>query len=148
MSHYLDIHLRPDPETTAHQLMAALYAKLHRALVQLQADTIGVSFPGYLHVPAGLGNVLRLVAPQDDLRNLMEQDWLKGMRDHVDVSGLGPVPETCGYRGLRRVQAKSNPERLRRPRTREGRGHLWARVLRRSRGTSAGGRSPSPCSSP
>lgn len=114
MSHYLDIQLRPDPETTAHQLMAALYAKLHRALVLFQSDTIGVSFPGYVHVPAGLGPVLRLIAPEDDLRRLMEHDWLKGVRDHVDVSGLKPVPEACGYRGLRRIQAKSNPERLRR----------------------------------
>ncbi len=33
MNHYLDLHLLPDPEFSAAQLMSALFAKLHRALV-------------------------------------------------------------------------------------------------------------------
>ena len=33
MDHYVDIDVRTDPEFPAHQLMSALYAKLHRALV-------------------------------------------------------------------------------------------------------------------
>ena len=33
MDHYVDIDVRPDPEFPVHQLMSALYAKLHRALV-------------------------------------------------------------------------------------------------------------------
>ena len=59
-SHYIDIHLRPDPEFPAHQLMAALFAKLHRALAKAQAGTIAVSFPGYRTVPTTLGDTLRL----------------------------------------------------------------------------------------
>jgi CRISPR-associated endonuclease Csy4 len=114
MSHYIDIHLRPDPEFPCHQLMAALYAKLHRVLAQVQASTIGVSFPGYQTVPATLGCTMRLVGPQGDLLRLMEQDWLKGMRDHAEVASVVAVPADTVQRSLRRVQAKSSPERLRR----------------------------------
>lgn len=114
MGHYIDIHLRPDPEFPVHQLMAALYAKLHRLLVKVQASTIGVSFPGYKTVPATLGQTLRLVGPKADLTRLMELDWLKGMRDHTKIMPVAAVPADAAQRSLRRMQAKSSPERLRR----------------------------------
>lgn len=114
MSHYIDIHLRPDPEFPEHQLMAALYAKLHRVLAQVQATTIGVSFPAYRETPAALGNTLRLVGPRGDLEWLMEHGWLNGMRDHTEVAPVIAVPADAAQRCLRRVQAKSSPERLRR----------------------------------
>ncbi len=112
--HHIDIHLRPDPEFPPHQLMSALYAKLHRVLVQWKVSTIGVSFPDYSEVPPTLGNTLRLFGPEVDLNRLMQQDWLKGMRDHTEVGPAATVPADAVHRTLRRVQAKSNPERLRR----------------------------------
>lgn len=115
MAHYLDIQLRQDPEFTAHQLLAALYARLHRALVRLEADSIAVSFP--LHNASAhprLGNCLRMIGPANDLARLMSLEWLTGMLDHVAVGGIAPVPVDAEHRTLRRVQAKSNPERLRR----------------------------------
>ncbi|MEY6431054.1 type I-F CRISPR-associated endoribonuclease Cas6/Csy4 [Thioalkalicoccus limnaeus] len=114
MSHYIDIHLRPDPELPSHQLMDALYAKLHRALVQLQLARVGVSFPGYQETPPALGKTLRLIGPKDTLEQLMAHAWLQGMRDHVDTREIASVPDDATHRCLRRVQAKSNPERLRR----------------------------------
>lgn len=114
MSHYIDIHLLSDPEFPCHQLMAALYAKLHRVLSQAQVSTIGVSFPGYQTLPATLGKTMRLVGPQGDLIRLMEREWLRGMRDHTEVASLAAVPSDAVHRSLRRVQAKSSPERLRR----------------------------------
>ena len=114
MHHYIDIHLRPDPEFPPHQLMAALYSKLHRVLVALKVSTIGVSFPGYSEMPPTLGNTLRLLGPEADLNRLMQQDWLKGMRDHTAVCPAAIVPADAVHRALRRVQAKSSPERLRR----------------------------------
>ena len=113
MTHYLDIRLLTDPEFSPHHLLAALYAKLHRALVRLQADTIGISFPG-LHSGSTLGGHLRLIGPAGDLDALMALGWLNGMRDHVAVAPIAPVPEGVVHRALRRVQAKSSPERLRR----------------------------------
>lgn len=114
MLHYIDLQLRPDPETQQHQLMSALYGKLHRMLALTQARTIGVSFPGYSVRPPGLGDRLRLFGPLADLHRLMEDDWLRGMRDHVSAGTARPVPVDAEYRALQRVQAKSNPERLRR----------------------------------
>ncbi|MFM2476490.1 type I-F CRISPR-associated endoribonuclease Cas6/Csy4 [Celerinatantimonas sp. MCCC 1A17872] len=45
MDHYLEITLLPDPESSALQLMSALFSKLHRALVASSTGNIGVSFP-------------------------------------------------------------------------------------------------------
>ncbi len=114
MSHYLDILLRPDPEIAPHQLMAALYARLHLALVQLNSSTLGVSFPGYAEKPASLGNSLRMVGPEADLLRLLALPWLGGLQDHLHTLAIAAVPPQVGYRRLSRVQAKSNPERLRR----------------------------------
>ncbi len=114
MPNYFDIDLRPDPEFSPAHLLAALYAKLHRALVRVEANSIGVSFPGYDKLAHRLGDRLRLIGPADDLARLMALDWLSGMRDHVSVGGAAPVPANAMHRALRRVQAKSNPERLRR----------------------------------
>lgn len=44
----------------------------------------------------------------------MAQAWLAGMRDHVRCADIGRIPESAGYLTVRRIQAKSNPERLRR----------------------------------
>jgi CRISPR-associated endonuclease Csy4 len=114
MDHYIDIHLQPDPEFPPHQLMAALYTKLHRVFVQLQLDSVGVSFPGYQEKPPSLGQALRLIGPEQNLASLIAQPWLQGMHDHVDVKGLANVPKDAEHRRLRRVQAKSSPARLRR----------------------------------
>jgi len=114
MDHYIDIHLRPDPEFAEHQLMQALYAKLHRALVQLGGDDIGVSFPTFKEAPPALGAHLRLHGRASSLDSLMDSGWLAGMRDHLQVSIVQPVPAAVRHRRVGRVQAKSNPERLRR----------------------------------
>lgn len=114
MSHYLDIFLRLDPELAAHQLMAALYAKLHLALVQLDSSSLGVSFPGYAEKPASLGNRLRVFGPEADLHRLTALPWLGGLQDHLQTSAVTEVPPQPGYRRFSRVQVKSSPERLRR----------------------------------
>lgn len=114
MWYYVDIRIRPDMEFPAHQLMSALYAKLHRALVQNGMTTVGVAFPSYCLSPPDLGATLRLLGPASDLDRLMARDWLQGMRDHVAGTPISEVPANAGYRRLRRVQAKSSPERLRR----------------------------------
>lgn len=114
MDHYLDIHIRPDPEFPSPQLMNALFAKLHRALVALPEENIGISFPAVDEKRPCLGNHLRLHGTSAALDSLMAQPWLSGMRDHLRLGELLPVPEGAQHRQVRRVQAKSNPERLRR----------------------------------
>lgn len=119
MDHFVDIHLLPDPELPAHVLMGALYAKLHRALVmggESEAGGIAVSFPSYSARPGAinLGRSMRLLGSQSGLRELASTVWLGSLRDQVSTNGPTAVPLTAMHRNLRRVQAKSNPERLRR----------------------------------
>lgn len=115
-THYLDIRVVPDPETSATQLLGALYDRLHLALVQQRADTVGVSFPGYSTTPRTLGNVLRLHGDEQALRQLLLADWLKGVRDHVRLTEITSVPSDATYRTVQRRQFKTNVERLRRRR--------------------------------
>jgi CRISPR-associated endonuclease Csy4 len=117
-THYLDLSVVPDPETSAPQLLGALYGWLHLALVDQQIDTIGVSFPRYSLNPRGLGNVLRLHGTESVLRHLMAQDWLKGVRDHTRLTDIRPVPEAARHRVVSRKQFKTSAERLRRRRMR------------------------------
>lgn len=114
MDHYVDIRLHPDPEFPPHQLMDALFAKLHRGLSQINSSDIGVSFPDAGGTKVGLGQLLRLHAAQASLQRVMSLPWLVGMRDHVDVSEIRSVPTDAKHYCVRRVQAKSSPERLRR----------------------------------
>ena len=112
MDRYIDIHLLPDPEFSQPQLMSALFSKLHRALVELKRRDIGLSFPKVQS--RSLGDGLRLHGSEVALNHLMALDWLKGMRDHSRVELLSRVPDAVQYRVVRRVQADSSPERLRR----------------------------------
>jgi CRISPR-associated endonuclease Csy4 len=118
-THYIDITLLPDPEFSHAHLMGALVAKLHRALVLGQTQDIGVSYPKHVVQPATqrtLGSVLRLHGTAVALDRLMAQDWLKGMRDHTQVSAVLAVPITAQHRTVRRRQFKTNVDRLRRRR--------------------------------
>lgn len=115
MDHYVDIDVRPDPEFPAHQLMSALHAKLHRALVAQTCTSIGVSFPGCDDGTAPyLGTRLRLHGNEAALSTLLASNWLTGMRDHVALTTVLSVPGAAKHRVVRRVQVKSSPERLRR----------------------------------
>jgi CRISPR-associated endonuclease Csy4 len=117
-THYIDITLLPDPEFSHAHLLGALVAKLHRALVQLEADDIGISFPHYSLRPRSLGDVLRLHGSETALRRLMDQPWLQGMRDHVRLTELRPIPPNATFCLVQRRQFKTNAERLRRRRMR------------------------------
>jgi len=114
MSHYLEIHLQPDPELPPHVLMAELFTRLHRRLTDLKADGIGLVFPDYQRRPPQLGSRLRLVGSDLDLRRLLENNWLGALHDHTRVSVIAIVPPNVEHRALRRTQAKSSPTRLRR----------------------------------
>lgn len=114
MDHYIDITVLPDPEFPATTLMNALFAKLHRGLVDHGGQDIGVSFPEVVQSKRTLGQRLRLHGNSASLDRLMATSWMQGMRDHVTVTPVQPVPAGVQHRAVRRVQAKSNPERLRR----------------------------------
>jgi CRISPR-associated endonuclease Csy4 len=130
MDHYVDVRLQPDAEFAPAMLMAALFTKLHKALAAGAHHDIGASFPQVQEVavdaPAAkpsrtgahpayrLGLVLRLHGTASALAVLIASDWLRGMRDHVLCGPVQVVPAKHGYRAVNRVQAKSNPERVKR----------------------------------
>ncbi|HEU0198531.1 MAG TPA: type I-F CRISPR-associated endoribonuclease Cas6/Csy4 [Nevskiaceae bacterium] len=117
-THYVDIRIAPDPESSPTQLLGALYDHLHLALVRQRRDTVGVSFPGYSLSPRTLGTTLRLHGSETDLQQLLATDWLKGMRDHARVNDVAEVPADALHRTVRRKQFKTSAERLRRRRMR------------------------------
>lgn len=117
-SHYIDLRVVPDPETSAAQLLGALFNRLHLALVQQRLGSLGASFPGYSQNPRTLGNVLRLHAGETVLRDFMQSDWLKGLRDHVRMTEVAAVPVGALHRTVQRRQFKTNVGRLRRRRMR------------------------------
>jgi len=114
MDAYVEITLRPDPEFGPQLLLNALIGKLHRGLVLAETDTIGISFPDHSEKPRSLGSRVRLHSTSTELEGFMAQSWLAGMSDHLTVSAVQPLPEDVGYRVVRRVQPKTNAERLRR----------------------------------
>ncbi|MCG5531474.1 type I-F CRISPR-associated endoribonuclease Cas6/Csy4 [Halorhodospira halochloris] len=115
MDHYLDIQVRPDPEFPVNTLLGALVSKLHRALVELKANDLGISLPEYEQEPP-LGKTLRLHGTDTRLGALMETGWLRGMRDHLEISEVQAVPAEAAHLVVRRRQYKTNVERLRRRR--------------------------------
>lgn len=117
MDHYLDIHILPDPEFSPGLLMNALYAKLHKALSETARGDIGVSFPLAKKTP---GTQLRLHASATALSSLMAGEWLKGMRDHIQLSDISPVPASHTHVLVSRYQPANAPHRLRSRSVRKG----------------------------
>lgn len=112
MDYYLEIQLQLDPDFVPAMLMNALFSKLHRALVENPQLTVALSFPEYSLSPRGLGSCLRLHGKQQDLESLQTTTWLTGMRDHVACKEIQAVPSNAKQVLVKRVQAKSNIERL------------------------------------
>ena len=89
MDHYLEIRVLPDPEFNEEMLMAALMAKLHRALGLRGQGDIGISFPAHGIKP---GPVLRLHGTHPALSELESLVWRKGLSDYCMSSDIQPVP--------------------------------------------------------
>lgn len=114
MDRYLDLRLRADPELPQHQLMDALFTRLHRALVELGSTGVGLSFPDASGQRGGLGPRMRLHGTASALAPFEAADWLVGLRDHVESTAVLTVPANAGAVTVRRVQAKSGVDRIRR----------------------------------
>lgn len=117
-THYIDLVVVPDAETGAAPVLGALYGRLHLALVRHRLQNVGVSFPRYSLTPRAMGNALRLHGDAATLGQLMAEDWLKGVRGHVRVGDVAPVPAGARHRVVQRRQFDTNVDRLRRRRMR------------------------------
>ncbi|MFC3909324.1 type I-F CRISPR-associated endoribonuclease Cas6/Csy4 [Legionella dresdenensis] len=111
MDHYIDISILPTPEFPETVLLNALYTKLHRALYDLAATNVGVSFPKY---KITLGNIIRIHSGQAVLHNLLNLNWIGSMNDLCKVSMIMRVPMNSKFRNISRKQPTMSPSKLRR----------------------------------
>jgi CRISPR-associated endonuclease Csy4 len=114
MNTYFEIRLLPDPDFSSTLLMNSLFSRVHQALAAHRAESVGISFPDWERNGGTLGARLRLHGKVGDLEKVLEPGWMAGMQDHALVSAIAQVPAHARHRVVRRVQAKSNPERERR----------------------------------
>lgn len=114
MDHYIEMRIRLDPEFSPNVLLSALLVKLHRALVQHGKGDIGISFPEVDEDEPTLGQVLRLHGAKATLLTFMGTGWFRSMHDYLGINEIATAPINAEYRIVRRVQAKTNVERLRR----------------------------------
>ncbi|HAU1153219.1 TPA: type I-F CRISPR-associated endoribonuclease Cas6/Csy4 [Legionella pneumophila] len=111
MDHYLDISILSDSEFPTPVLMNGVYTKLHKALYELAATTIGVSFPKFNYT---LGNVLRIHGKKEVLQDLQNLNWIGSMRGYCDVNPIRLVPARVKYRTVSRKQPTISQSKLRR----------------------------------
>lgn len=111
---YQDIRCLPNPEIAPNAVMEVLFGAVHKALTQEAAPEVGLSFPEHNSVRATLGACLRVHGPRVALERLAASGWLTRVQDYVQCGPIGPVPQGCQHRVVKRVQAKSSPARLRR----------------------------------
>ncbi|KAA6230502.1 type I-F CRISPR-associated endoribonuclease Cas6/Csy4 (plasmid) [Chlorobium phaeovibrioides] len=112
MTHYQEILLIPTPEFNTNVVMNSLYDVLHHALVAMSASDTAISFPGISST--GLGNRVRLYTRPERLQQLSGHIAASAIRDHLKIGNILETPETTEAMTVRRVQCKSNVERLRR----------------------------------
>lgn len=112
MNSYVELKILPGAEIEPHAVMESLYGKLHLALVNIETEAIGVSFPGFRKET--LGSVLRLHGDRGALEQLMGSNWYRHLSDYIRVSQVLPVPSASEFRVVSRAQAKSGVGRLRR----------------------------------
>lgn len=123
MDYYIDIHIRPDPETAAAHVLNAVAGRLHLALAELKSEDIGVSFPRHRSDRPSMGDVLRLHGTKARLSELMARSWLNVLVDYVQVSSPSLVPADAQFRLVTRKQTRSGADRVRR---RQMKRHGWS----------------------
>ncbi|RKZ81373.1 MAG: type I-F CRISPR-associated endoribonuclease Cas6/Csy4 [Gammaproteobacteria bacterium] len=122
MKSYVDITLLPNADIALYFLWEKVYQQIHIALVEAQDGNgkvnIGVSWPEYDSEKFQLGSKLRiLAASSENIEALNLRSWLARLSDYVHITLIRPVPVSIdGYAVFKRIQLKSNNERLARRR--------------------------------
>lgn len=111
MDNYLNITVLPDEEMNENELLNKAYSKLHKALFDLQANDIGVSFPEFKCKP---GRVLRIHSNATRLLQLQQLNWLGGLLGYCKVSEIQTTPSKVEYRVISRKQPTMTMAKLNR----------------------------------
>ena len=117
MNYYINVHTRSNTEFSDSVLMNEMFFRVHKALGQFGDGNIGVSFPNFNKT---LGNCLRLHGDEFSLKKLMSVPWSKDIEDYFVVGNITEIPSKVSYRMVRRIQTKSNTERLLRRSVKKG----------------------------
>lgn len=111
MNYYIDIEIQPDEEMRENVLLNKVYSKLHKALFDINATNIGVSFPEYKIM---LGKVIRLHGSSDALAKLQTVNWLGGLIGYCKVTNALSIPNDCKYRVISRKRTTMSQSKLNR----------------------------------
>jgi CRISPR-associated endonuclease Csy4 len=114
MHHYIDIRISDNQEFSPHIVMNMAFERLHLALADMKSDNIGVSFPDADGTCSGLGKVLRMHGDEKALSDVSKHRFISVIRDYALIDSVHKIPDVTSFYTVRRVQEKSNPERLRR----------------------------------
>lgn len=110
MNYYLNVQIKPDAEMQENWLLNKVYTKLHKAIFDLSAADIGVSFP---EVKIKLGDVIRIHSAQNRLNELQNLNWLGGLSGYCKVSDILPVPDKVkGHQTISRIRQNMSLARM------------------------------------
>ncbi|SQH77673.1 putative CRISPR-associated endonuclease Cas6/Csy4 [Shewanella benthica] len=95
MDSYIDIQLKPDAEMREAELSSKVFTKFHKALVALNTNRIGISFP---RVNLNLGRLFRIHGEASLLHDLQGLCWLGALSGYCRTGDVLKVPEAVKYR--------------------------------------------------
>lgn len=116
MDSYIDIQLKPDAEMREAELSSKVFTKFHKALVTLNSNNIGISFP---QVRVKLGRLFRLHGQAGALHDFQALDWLGALSGYCQISTILDVPEQAQYRVVSVKRSNLSKAKLRRLITRD-----------------------------
>lgn len=111
MDAYFELHLKPDAEMREAELSSKVFTKFHKALVMLNTNEIGISFP-QAHIK--LGKVFRIHANKRILNDLQGLDWLGALSGYCRISDILPVPKHAQFRIISDKKSNLSKAKLRR----------------------------------
>lgn len=111
MDSYIDIQLKPDAEMREAELSSKVFTKFHKALVTLNTNQIGISFP---QVHLKLGRLFRIHGEASLLNDLEGLAWLGSLSGYCQVGAIIAVPEQVQYRNISAKKSNMSNAKLRR----------------------------------
>lgn len=111
MDSYIDIRLKPDAEMREAELSSKVFTKFHKALVKLNSNKIGISFP-QAHLK--LGRLFRIHGEKHLLNDLQGMDWLGALSGYCQVSDISNIPSNVQYRVVSTKRSNLSKAKLRR----------------------------------
>lgn len=111
MDFYIDVTLLPDAEMPTNVLLNKVYTKFHKALFDLQANDVGVSFPETI---VTFGKVMRIHSDKSRLLELGNINWLGGLGGYCKFSEILPAPENAKFRCVSRWRSNMSESHVRR----------------------------------